>query len=212
MAATCPSGFNVDRLREQIRGMYTRLARSPEGDFHFHRGPRYAVERLGYDRAELAGLPAACAARFAGVGNPLRIGPLRAGETVLDHACGAGVDLLLAARRVGPGGRAIGVDMTPAMREQATAAAAEAGLAGIVERAGRAARGPAGGGRERRRRDLERRRQPVARQAAGLPGDRPGPAPGWAAVPGRRGGGARAEAGGARGPGAVGSLHRGRGS
>jgi arsenite methyltransferase len=133
MAATCPTGFNVDRLREQIRGMYTRLAASPDGDFHFHRGPRYAVERLGYDRAELAGLPAACTARFAGVGNPLRIGPLRAGETVLDHACGAGVDLLLAARRVGAGGRAIGVDMTPAMREQATAAAAEAGLAGMVD-------------------------------------------------------------------------------
>jgi arsenite methyltransferase len=133
MAATCPSGFNVDRLREQIRGMYPRLATSPDGDFHFHRGPRYAVERLGYDGAELAGLPAACTARFAGVGNPLSIGPLRAGETVLDHACGAGTDLLLAARRVGAGGRAIGVDMTPAMREQAAAAAAEAGLAAIVD-------------------------------------------------------------------------------
>src|SRR3954447_10511046 len=133
MAISCPSGFNVDRLREQVRGMYTRLARSPDGDFHFHRGPDYAAERLGYDRAALAALPAACTARFAGVGNPLRIGPLRAGETVLDHACGAGVDLLLAARAVGASGRAIGVDMTPAMREQVMAAAAEAGLAAVVE-------------------------------------------------------------------------------
>src|SRR3954447_4705011 len=121
MVTSGPSGFYVDRLREQMRGLYTRLARSPDGAFHFHRGRRYAGERLGYDRAELARLPAACAARFAGLGNPLRIGPLRAGETVLDHACGAGVDLLLAARAVGIGGRAIGVDMTPAMREQAAA-------------------------------------------------------------------------------------------
>src|SRR5262245_2875357 len=133
MAATCPPGFNVDQLRERIRWTYDRLARSPKGDFHFLRGLEYAVRRLGYDRAELAALPRSCTERFAGVGNPLRVGPVRAGETVLDHACGAGVDLLLAARRVGPGGRALGVDMTPAMREQAAAAAAEAGLAGVVE-------------------------------------------------------------------------------
>jgi SAM-dependent methyltransferase len=133
MAATCPTGFAVDQLREQIRAMYHRLARSPEGEFHFHRGPAYAVERLGYDPAELATLPAASVERLAGVGNPLRVGPVRAGETVLDHACGAGVDLLLAARRVGPSGRAIGVDMTPAMREQAAAGAAAAGLSAIVE-------------------------------------------------------------------------------
>jgi SAM-dependent methyltransferase len=132
MATTCPQSFSVDRLREQIRVMYDRLAQSPEGEFHFHRGPEYAVERLGYDRTELASLPPSCTARFAGVGNPLRIGPLRAGETVLDHACGAGVDLLLAARKVGPTGRAIGLDMTPAMRERATASAAQAGLADIV--------------------------------------------------------------------------------
>jgi len=133
MAATCPISFNVDRLRERVRGMYTRLARSPDGDFHFHRGVQYAVERLGYDAAELALLPVSATARFAGLGNPLRVGPLGAGQTVLDHACGAGVDLLLAARRVGAAGRAIGVDMTPAMREEAAAAAAEAGLADVVE-------------------------------------------------------------------------------
>ncbi len=113
--------------------MYTRLARRPDDEFHFHRGSAYAVEVLRYGRAELAALPRTCTARFAGVGNPLRVGPLRSGETVLDHACGAGVDLLLAARQVGTSGRAIGVDMTPAMREQARDAAAAAGLTAIVE-------------------------------------------------------------------------------
>ena len=59
------------------------MARDPGGDFHFHRGPRYAAEYLRYDADELALLPDACTARFAGVGNPLRVGPIHPGETVL---------------------------------------------------------------------------------------------------------------------------------
>jgi arsenite methyltransferase len=140
MAATCPAGFNVDSLRSQVRDTYDRVAREPHAQYHFHRGPDYACELLGYDRNELAQLPDECTARFAGVGNPLRIpnkdpnaAKLRAGETVLDHACGAGMDLLLAARRVGPTGHAIGVDMTPAMCDCATAAAELAGLSEVVE-------------------------------------------------------------------------------
>jgi ubiquinone/menaquinone biosynthesis C-methylase UbiE len=133
MAATCPIGFDATRLRQEVLATYERVAREPEGDFHFHRGTDYAAEYLSYERSELASLPLLATARFAGVGNPLRIGPIYPGETVLDHACGAGTDLLLAARRVSPGGRAIGVDMTPAMRDCALAAATLAGLAHIVE-------------------------------------------------------------------------------
>jgi ubiquinone/menaquinone biosynthesis C-methylase UbiE len=83
---------------------------------------------LGYDPAELAALPQAATASFAGVANPHAIGPIHPGETVLDIGSGAGMDLLLAARRVSPTGKAIGVDMTPAMIARARAAAAEAGL------------------------------------------------------------------------------------
>jgi SAM-dependent methyltransferase len=133
MAATCPIGFDTERLRAQVLATYDRVAREPEGDFHFHRGPEYAAEYLNYDRRELAQIPARATARFAGVGNPHRIGLILPGETMLDHACGGGMDLLLAARRVGPRGRAIGVDMTPAMRESAAIAAREAGLDGVVE-------------------------------------------------------------------------------
>ncbi|HYR00193.1 MAG TPA: methyltransferase domain-containing protein [Casimicrobiaceae bacterium] len=133
MATTCPVGFDVDRLRAQVLATYERVARDPGGEFHFHRGARYATEYLCYDPAELALLPTACTARFAGVGNPLRIGPVHRGETVLDHACGGGMDALLAARRVGPDGRVIGVDMTPAMRAAAAEAAERAGLGLIVE-------------------------------------------------------------------------------
>ncbi len=133
MAITAPSGFDVARLRDAIRTTYERVARDPSGAFHFHRGHAYAVERLGYDDAELAALPRESTARFAGVGNPLSIGAIAPGETVLDHACGAGVDLLLAARRVGPSGLAIGVDITVGMRAVAARAALEAGLDDRVE-------------------------------------------------------------------------------
>jgi SAM-dependent methyltransferase len=133
MAATCPIDFDVGLLRERVRTVYTEVAADPSGDFHFHRGPRYAIRLLGYDPAELALVPARAAARFAGVGNPLAIGPIAAGATVLDHACGAGMDLLIAARRIGPQGLSIGVDMTPLMREVAMESAREAGLADRVE-------------------------------------------------------------------------------
>ena len=86
---------------------------------------------LGYDAAELATLPSNSTASFAGIGNPHSIAPILSGETVLDIGCGAGMDLLIAARRVGPGGRAIGLDMTEAMRDRARTSAAEAGLTNV---------------------------------------------------------------------------------
>lgn len=133
MSTACPTGFDVERLESEVLATYDRLARDPASDFHFHRGADYAVELLGYDAGELAALPAVSTARFAGVGNPHRLGPLAPGETVVDIGSGGAMDLLLAARRVAPHGRAVGVDPTPAMRDLARAAAAEAGLDGVVE-------------------------------------------------------------------------------
>ena len=127
MAQSCPVGFDRARLQAQVLATYEHVARAPNDAFHFHRGARYASAMLGYDAAELAALPATATDRFAGVGNPLAAGPIPLGATVLDHACGAGMDLMLAARRVGPRGCAIGVDMTEAMREQAQRAAERSG-------------------------------------------------------------------------------------
>lgn len=133
MAATCPPTFDVAQLRRRVRETYTAVAEAPGGDFHFHRGAAYAAELLGYDAAELATLPADATDAFAGVGRPFAAGTLRAGDVVLDHACGAGMDLLLAARRIGPTGRAIGVDLTGAMVARARRAVAVAGLADRVD-------------------------------------------------------------------------------
>src|SRR6185503_16364300 len=142
MSLTCPVDLDVLMLRREISAMYARVATAPEGEFHFHRGPVYAAGLLGYDARELERLPADVTARFAGVGNPHAIAPLLAGATVVDVGCGGGMDLLLAASHVGPGGRAIGVDMTAQMREQAQAGAKALALTHVEVRDGDATQLP----------------------------------------------------------------------
>ena len=132
----CPIDLDTRRLQAEIEGMYTRVADAPDGEFHFHRGVDYAVEFLGYDRAELEALPAETTASFAGVANPLSVAALRAGDSVVDLGSGAGTDLLLAARRVGPTGRAFGVDRTPAMIAKCRAGAGAAHLDHVEVREG----------------------------------------------------------------------------
>lgn len=133
MSAICPIGFDSTRLLHRIRTMYEEVAERPERGFHFHTGGRYAIEMLGYDPVALARIPEASRARFAGVGNPLRIAPIACGARVLDHACGAGTDLLLAALQAGPNGHAIGIDLTPAMRAVTAASIRALGLEDHVE-------------------------------------------------------------------------------
>lgn len=128
MAAVCPINFDREKLKSEVRATYARVAENPAGEFHFHRGPEYAARLLGYDLKELRTLPAAATAPFAGVGNPFKMDALPEGATVIDIGSGAGMDCLLAARRVGNSGRVIGIDMTDAMLERARDAAAEAGL------------------------------------------------------------------------------------
>jgi len=76
-------------------------------------------------------VPDATVESFAGVANHWLLGRPRAGEAVLDLGCGAGTDLLIAAQMTGATGRAIGVDMTPAMLERADAGAREMALANV---------------------------------------------------------------------------------
>jgi arsenite methyltransferase len=111
-------GLDVRVLREAIRTEYSQVASDPAQGFHFHTGRRL-TGILGYDAAWLDGVPEDSVASFAGTGNPFSLGPLAPGERVVDVGCGAGIDSLIAARMVGPTGRVIGVDMTPAMVERA---------------------------------------------------------------------------------------------
>ncbi len=86
------------------------------------------VHRL-YSSEETGGLPVGAIDWALGIGNPVRHANLEPGEAVLDIGCGAGIDSLLAARQVGPGGSVIGLDMLEEMLERSRSHAAEAGLA-----------------------------------------------------------------------------------
>ena len=105
-----------DSVRERYRGV---LGQATE----------VAVEL--YSRDELAVVPEGATAEALGVGNPVRRAGLVTGERVIDLGCGAGIDTLLAARLVSPGGRAIGLDTLPEMLAQADANARDGGIANV---------------------------------------------------------------------------------
>jgi SAM-dependent methyltransferase len=118
------------QIRNQIRERFAQIAWSPETERVFPVGPASA-KNLGYDTGEIDALPVEATESFSGVGNPLALGELAAGQTVLDLGCGAGLDSILAARRVGPTGKVIAVDMTGAMLDKAQRNAATVGISNI---------------------------------------------------------------------------------
>lgn len=133
MPARDDAFVDAARVRHRLREAYACLVADPGRGRPFRHGIEYAVHHLRYDRSALAALPASATARFAGVGNPLRMRAVRHGDVVLDLGCGAGVDLLLAASGVGPEGRVIGLDMTPEMCAEARQNGRRAGLEDRVE-------------------------------------------------------------------------------
>ena len=132
---TTISALDLSLLRSAIRDEYAEVASCPVKGFHFHVG-RPLAARLGYPGDWVDSLPDPVVESFAGVGNPFSWGEPAPGETVVDLGSGAGLDAILAARMVGPTGRVIGVDMTPAMLAKARAGAALVGLANVEFRQG----------------------------------------------------------------------------
>jgi arsenite methyltransferase len=107
-------------IRDLVRGAYRAI---PTG------AGRAMAERL-YSRQELSEVPVQAVEWALGVGNPVRYAVLSENEAVLDIGCGGGIDTILAARRVGPGGRVIGLDTLDEMCDRAQAAAQQAGVEG----------------------------------------------------------------------------------
>jgi protein-L-isoaspartate O-methyltransferase len=121
----------AEAIRAAVGQRFARVARSPSQEKKFPVGPESA-KKLGYDPKEIDALPPSVADSFCGVGNPLGLGEIRPGQAVLDLGSRAGVDCLLAARRVGPTGKVIGVDLCPEMVEKARRNASLLALHNVV--------------------------------------------------------------------------------
>lgn len=125
-----------DRVREQVRTAYAKVARGADGCGVGCCGNQGGGSlALGYTQEDRASVPEG-ADLGLGCGNPQAIAALRPGETVLDLGSGAGFDCFLAAKRVGRTGRVIGVDMTPEMVTKARGNARAVGATNVEFRLG----------------------------------------------------------------------------
>jgi len=106
----CVLSFDLDAPRRQVREFYGDAARTPQAELCCPVQP---------NQVDLVHIPKEVVERFYGCGSPVADAGIRAGETTLDLGSGAGIDVFIAARRVGPTGKAIGIDMTDAMLEVA---------------------------------------------------------------------------------------------
>ncbi len=129
-----------DEIKAAVRARYARAGQG--SGCCGAPSPSVTFRAAGYGAAELKGLPPEAVASAYGCGNPLAFAGVQPGQVVLDIGSGAGIDSLLAAERVGPGGRVIGVDMTPEMLRRAEANAAAAGFSNVEFRLGEAERLP----------------------------------------------------------------------
>lgn len=127
--------FELEDLRQAIQGEYSEVAQHPEKGFHFHTG-RPLAAMLDYKEAWLDGIPEDSIESFAGTGNPFSLGELKPGDNIVDVGSGAGLDSLIAGRKVGPNRQVIGIDMTAEMLDKARKSAGLSGISNVEYRQG----------------------------------------------------------------------------
>lgn len=115
-------------ILDSVRSKYGAVAQSTLSSNDA--GVKAVAEAFGYSAEDLTSIPAEANMGLS-CGNPTAIAHLRHGEVVVDLGSGGGLDVFLAAKKVGPEGRAIGIDMTPAMIERAQANAASGGYTNV---------------------------------------------------------------------------------
>ncbi len=115
-------------IEQTVREKYGAVASSALSNRHT--GVQAVAQAFGYTAEELAGIPAEANMGLS-CGNPTATANLRPGEVVVDLGSGGGIDVFLAAKKVGPTGKAIGIDMTPEMIERAKANARKQGFSNV---------------------------------------------------------------------------------
>lgn len=118
METTLGKKVDVADLEQKVKKMYQDVALNPNGEFHFEMG-RGLAEKLGYEKQDLDRIPAAAIESFAGVGYYFDMANLKEGDRVLDLGSGSGMDVFVAALKVGTTGKVAGVDMTDEQLEKA---------------------------------------------------------------------------------------------
>ena len=116
------------QIEEAVRDRYGSFAASALSSEHT--GARAVAEAFGYSADELSSIPAEANMGLS-CGNPTASAHLRPGEVVVDLGCGGGLDIFLASPKVGPEGRAIGIDMTPEMIDRARRNAEQGGYTNV---------------------------------------------------------------------------------
>lgn len=133
----------ADEIRDGVRAAYASSATGGPGVLPLDCGdPSKRNALLGYDDSQVTH----SADLGLGCGNPLIAAKLQPGETVIDLGSGAGMDVFLAAKQVGPTGHVVGVDMTPEMLQKARANVAKEGLKNVSFRLGEIEHLPVGDG------------------------------------------------------------------
>ena len=122
--------MTTETIHEEVRARYAAAATQARDGGCCSGTPETIGAEL-YSALERADLPESAVLASLGCGNPIAVAELRAGERVLDLGSGGGIDVLLSAKRVGPTGRAIGLDMTDEMLALAQRNAAEAGATNV---------------------------------------------------------------------------------
>jgi SAM-dependent methyltransferase len=137
-----------EAIKENVRERYAKVAQRAQAGTTASCCPPSAsasccgpsateyAQEIGYSLEELGDLPDAAALASAGCGNPTALAGLKNGEVVLDLGSGGGIDIFIAAKKVGPKGKAIGVDMTDEMLDLARRNAEEIGIENVEFRKG----------------------------------------------------------------------------
>lgn len=124
------SEYTAEEIKSAVGDRYGRVATAPGEKFNFPVGRRFA-ESVGYDGAVLDSLPQGLWESFTGAGNPQPFVDAQPGESLLDLGCGAGIDLCLYARKVGPTGKLFGLDLSQKMLAKAQRNLTDAGVTNV---------------------------------------------------------------------------------